>query len=250
MRSIKALFIGVIFLCMPVLSSASVFTMTSPTGALPSSVSAVGGIVLDLVGANSNRVIAQLAASSLYVGYAGSDPQVIGTQTGFTPSVLAALGGGLNSASVRISLFDGDTAAGNFDYHDNVLMLNGHTIGDFSDVQTQETDSNGVSTGAPLIYGFDNERLLTGFFYSNSASFLANLYSTLASGDIIYSLHDVDPFDNFYDFTRGLDSSLIDIGTGPIVTPPTATPEPGTFALLGLGLLGAIAYNRNRQRKL
>lgn len=249
MKSIKALLIAVVVLCMPALSSASVFTMTSPTsfGALPGTVSAVGGIVLDLVGANNNRVVAQLAASALYVGFANTDPQAIGTQTGFSPAVVAALGGGLTSAAVRITLWDGDTAAGNFDDNDNTLLLNGYAMGNFSNVQAQETDSNGVASGAPLQYGFDNERLFTGFFYNNSAAFLSSLYTSLGGGGISYALTDVDPYDNYYDFTQGIDASLINVGTGPIVN-PTLTPEPGTFALLGLGLLGVFAYSRRQQR--
>src|SRR5262245_60934459 len=91
----------------------SAFTTTSPTskGALPPSVSPVGGIVLDLVGINGRRVVAQLPASTLFRGTfnAGSpaafegNPGTIGVQTGFTPAMLAALGGGLAEAAVRLT---------------------------------------------------------------------------------------------------------------------------------------------------
>src|SRR5262245_24529980 len=70
------------------------FTMTSPTskGELPSDVTAVGGIVLDLVGVNGRRVVSQLPASSLFKGDFNSgvpvafrgNPGTIGIQSGFT----------------------------------------------------------------------------------------------------------------------------------------------------------------------
>ncbi len=36
----------------------------------------------------------------------------------------------------------------------------------------------------------------------------------------------------------------------PIEEPPPSVPEPGSFALLGLGMLGLVAWNRNRHRAL
>src|SRR4051812_14081315 len=57
----------------------STFTTTSPTGggqALPSGVTEVGGIVLDLVGTNGVRVVSQLPASSLYVGFSNDGTPV------------------------------------------------------------------------------------------------------------------------------------------------------------------------------
>ena len=84
-------------------ASASVFTSTTPTGFDATSVGAstVGGIVVEAVGTNGARVISQLAASSLYVGFYDSgtpvgyrgNPGTIGVQTGFSSSVLSALGG-------------------------------------------------------------------------------------------------------------------------------------------------------------
>src|SRR5262249_41967745 len=46
------------------------FTLISPTraGELPSGVTPVGGVVLDLVGASGRRVVSQLPASSLFRG--------------------------------------------------------------------------------------------------------------------------------------------------------------------------------------
>src|SRR5262249_20525206 len=131
------------------------FTMTSPTsrGELPSGVTPVGGIVLDLVGINGRRLVAQLPASSLFRGMFDTgtpaafrgNPGTIGIQPGSPLPILAALGGGLPEVAVRVTLFDGDTAAGEFDFKDNELLLNGVAIGNFSDVPTQETTEDGLT---------------------------------------------------------------------------------------------------------
>src|SRR5262245_30769774 len=185
------------------------FTMTSPTskGELPAGVTAAGGIVLDLVGVNGRRVVSELPASSLFRGTFDNgsppafrgNPGTIGIQEGFTPAVLAALGGGLSEVAVRLTVFDGDTAAKNFDFDDNTLLLNGFTLGDFSDIATQETSQNGqtVLSSNPG-GGFRNEKLDTGFFHSTDPGFLAAFFASLTStGTLTYQLRDVDPFDNF-----------------------------------------------------
>src|SRR5262249_50079715 len=210
------------------------FTMTSPTskGELPAGVTAAGGIVLDLVGVNGRRVVSEVPASSLFRGTFDNgsppafrgNPGTIGIQEGFTPAVLAALGGGLSEVAVRLTVFDGDTAAKNFDFDDNTLLLNGFTLGDFSDIATQETSQNGqtVLSSNPG-GGFRNEKLDTGFFHSTDPGFLAPFFARLTStGTLTYQLRDVDPFDNFFDFTQGLDGGLVDVGRppAPVNAPP------------------------------
>jgi hypothetical protein len=236
-------------------ANASPFTTASPNGALPGGITSVGGIVLDLVGTNGTRVVSQLAASSLFVGYADDgtptgyrgNPLTIGIQSGFTPAVVAALGGGLSSAAVRISLYDGDTGPGNFDDGANFLGLNGVAFGanggDFSSVQTEQTDGSGNSLGA-LHTGFNDSILDTGFFVAD-VSQLAAFYATLSLGEVKYTLNDTsDPYDNYFDFTQGIDGGLVDVGTGPTVT---GTPEPASMVLLGSGLLGFAAMRRRKK---
>lgn len=214
----------------------TVFTMTSPTsaGELPSGISPVGGIVLDLLGVNGRRIVSQLPASGLFRGVFNTgqpassrgNPGLIGVQTGFTPQVLDALGGGLSEVAVRLTVLDGDTAAGNFDFGDNELLLNGLSIGNFSDVATEET----TETGAIVLSsnpngGFRNELLDTGFFYSDDPTFLAAFYDTLTSGAIAFQLHDNDPFDNFFDFTQGVDAALLTTSLAPTVVEEPAPAE-------------------------
>ena len=84
----------------------SPFTSTSPTGLdVTTGASTVGGVVVDLVGLNNSHVVSQLAASTLFIGYADSgspaayngNPFTIGIQSGFGAATTGALGGRLNS---------------------------------------------------------------------------------------------------------------------------------------------------------
>ncbi|WP_205370859.1 hypothetical protein [Thermoleptolyngbya sp. PKUAC-SCTB121] len=193
-------------------------------GALPSGVTIIGGIVLDLVGANGQRLVAQLAASDLYEGTVTTSQQLIGTQTGLTPTFINTLGGGLSRVAVRVTLFDGDNAPSDFDFNQNRLLLNGFDIGNWSDVETITTDGlgNPVSSNRPN-FGFANEELDTGWFFTQDPTFLANFYNSLVSGQQVdYTFVDNTPAENFLDFKQGLDSSLIGGGGGgggPIIDP-------------------------------
>lgn len=257
MRHFKHCLTATLLACaMPALATPA--TETSPTGgALPSGVTKVGGIVVDLKGTNGTRVVSQLAASQLYRGFsdtpqnpqpgnAGGNPLLIGTQTGFSPAVVGALGGGLASASIRITLFDGDSAPGNFDFNDNTFSVNGVSFGNWSSVSTTETNNTGTiefSSGT----GFGDNILSTGFFTLSDAGLLASLYSSLSGGSLAFNLFDLDPADNFYDFTQGVDGSLINVGQGPVVTPPGGVPEPATWAMMLLGF-GAVGTAIRRRR--
>lgn len=235
-------------------ASASTFTTTSLTsaGVLPAGVTAVGGLVFDFIGLNGARVVSQIAASSLFVGFSPINPFVIGSQVGFDSSVTGALGGGIAEASVRVTLFDGDTAPGNFDQNQNTLLINGVSFGDFTDVVTITTDSLGNDIGSTG-FGFENDRLDTGFFFSDDSTALMSLFdSLLATETLVASLDDVDPNDNLFDFTQGIDGSLIDVGTGPVVTPPPPSPSviplpaAGWLMLAGIGGLAALRRRKSK----
>jgi hypothetical protein len=241
-------------------ASATPFTLTSPVGgALPGGVSPIGGIVVDLVGSNATRIVAQTAASSLYIGFpdAPDYPFVIGTQTGFTAPIVAALGGGIAGAAFRFSLYDGDMQAGNFDFGQNGLKVNGIDLpavgggvgGDWSRVATERTTSDGATVLASGL-GFGDDTLDTGWFRLTDATTLAAIYTTLASTSRLeFRLTDLTPGDQFFDFTQGIDAALVNVGSGPVVQPPPtggSVPLPGSLALVTMGVgLAALARRRS-----
>lgn len=217
-------------------ANASTLTENSPIGgALPAGVSSVGGFVVDLQGTNGNRVLTQLAANTLFVGSppASSYPLLVGTQGGFTPAIISALGGGIAAASIRVSLFDGDSQAGNFDFNQNNLTLNGVNFGNFSAVSTNQTTSVGGFISAGV--GFGDSTFDTGWFTLTNAASLSSFYSSLSGGSIAFRVNDLSPGDQFYDFSQGVDSSIVNVGSPPVVVMPSI-PEPSTYALLLAGL--------------
>ncbi|NJM69889.1 MAG: PEP-CTERM sorting domain-containing protein [Scytonema sp. RU_4_4] len=245
---------------------ATSFTLTSPTsgGTLGNGFTPVGGIVLDLIGQNGVRVTTQLAANETFVGFFDSgtpvssqgNPGTIGTQTGFNSSVISALGGGIKEVGVRFSLYDGDSASGDFDdSNDNTLLVNGLDFGDWSSVNAENTDnqgntgSNGFSGG-----GFRNNTLDTGWFYSNDSTLLSSLYDSLVNTQqVVYQVQDVDPYDNYYDFTQGISSNLSNVGQGPSVQPSNPVPEPltilGSLAAGSFGVALRRKYNKQQQKE-
>lgn len=227
-------------------AQASPFTSTSPFGVDVTSVGAttVGGIVVDLVGLNGAHVVSQLSASSLFNGTYNTTPGTIGSQSGFGAAVTGALGGGLQAAAFRFTLFDGDSAAGDFDFNENTLLINNANFGNWSSVNAQQTDGVGVGGGFSG-GGFRDNILDTGWFSTTNSTLLQTFFASLVSTKtIVFKLSDNSVGDNFYDFTRGLNGDVINIGQGPVVTPPAGVPEPASLGLLAIGLAGLAALRK------
>lgn len=256
---------------LPSSAFASTFTTTSPAGGtLPSGVSPVGGVVTDLVGINGVRVVAQASAGSEFIGnestnISGTGFLLFAQQTGITPTILNALGGGLSAAAFRVTLYDGDTQAGDFDYNENYLYVGsgtgsvgtettsstGTNLGNLSVEATQLTDGMGNAIGANTV-GFGNNLLDTGFFSASGTAGLAALYAqlttaSLTNGTLNFQIRDDTYGDQYYDFTQGIDSSLLNVGSGPTVT--NVTPEPASLMLMATGLFSAMPLLRRKARQ-
>ncbi len=219
------------------------FTMKSPTpgGDLPSGVTAVGGIVLDLIGLNGVRVVVQLAANQLFSGLFDSGSQIgqIGVMGGLSPQVLAQLGGGLAQMAVRMTVEDADTSVGDWDYNQNFLTLNGIELGNLSSRPTEATSEAGVPSG--LATGFQNGALSTGWFHVTDAGVLAQLFTSLmTSNQATFGLKDLTPGDNSYDFSKGINGAFFGIETPN--TAPDAVDDGGyVVAFNGRLTVGAAA---------
>ena len=113
---------------------------------------------------------------------------------------------------------------------------------------TQRTDAfGGELDSGDITLGFSNNELDTGWFYSDDSTSLSALFDSIVSSEQLdFTLNDIDPYDNYFDFTQGVDGSLINVGSGPVVTP---IPEPSTYALMlgGLGLVGFMAARRRKK---
>jgi hypothetical protein len=101
---------------MPALADTN--TQVSPgIGPLPSTFAPMGGIVIDMVGANGKRLSAQISPTNLPT-ISLSDPSqnfwAFWSQTGFDAYTLQSLlGGGLQKVNIRITLQDGDSGSPN-----------------------------------------------------------------------------------------------------------------------------------------
>lgn len=56
---------------------------------------------------------------------------------------------------------------------------------------------------------------------------MGNIFGSLLSGQqLTFQIFDLNPYDNFYDFTQGIDGGLIYVGQGPVVPPRPGCPGP------------------------
>ncbi|APW63344.1 PKD domain-containing protein [Paludisphaera borealis] len=206
------------------------FSMLSPTspGPLLSPITPVGGIVIDLFGASGGRIEAQLGPGELFSGVFGSGtPVLLGTRSGFTPSVLDTLGGGLSAISVRVTMNSGGTGPGDAGRNQDVLLVNGASMGDFSSVTTQQTSPDGQSgLSMNTSGGFRSDSLDTGFFYSTDGGLLSQIYASIErTGRVIYGLQSTARSESSVDFVGGLSRDLQNASRIPIlaINPPIIT---------------------------
>jgi hypothetical protein len=131
----------------------------------------------------------------------------------------------IDSLSITLKIFDGDTAPGDFDFHNLILEL------------------DGVDTGITLNgfrNGFTDELTITGSPI-NTAAILAGLQ---ADGRLVAKMLDLTPGDNVLSLTSSFQTTLVLESNAN--ANPTPTPEPATLSLLGLGLGGLFMYRRRQ----
>jgi hypothetical protein len=133
---------------------------------------------------------------------------------------------GIGSVAITLSLNDGDSAVGEFDFNNFVLELDGIDTG---------VALNGFSSGLLVTL------TLTGIPPANAASILTALQ---ADGILVGTFRDTDPFDQFLEpIPTGTQTAL------QISGPPTpgSVPEPASLTLLGVGIV-ALAFGGKRRK--
>lgn len=206
-------------------ANATPFTMTTPNGiALPTAYPQAGGVAMVMVGVNGSIYYQFSDPAGAFVGFqdTGSPPAFRGnpftinspiTLNCGATSCTQYFGGGIAAMYVRFSAQDGDTEPGNFDFNDIGLVMNGFTVGNWSSIQTQITNTSG-STSSGFQTGFGNNTFNTGWFTTTDPALLGNILST---GSTTTQVFDRDRNDNYWDFTVG----------GSLTNPALRTIAPG-----------------------
>ena len=233
----------------PSSARATPFTMTSPDGtALPSVYPEAGGIAMILYGANGNIYYQFSDPAGAFVGFQNSGNPVAFRGNPFTINTPLTLdcgvqscpiyfGGAIVKMEIRFTAGDGDTQVGGFDEDDISLLLNGTNIGNWSDIQTQNTDVSGATLISSQL-GYGNQTFDTGWFSTTNATLLADVLTTET---LTTQVFDSDPNDNYWNFRTG--NSLANPGLAKVAPAYTldkkarsgsiAGPEITTFSAVG-----------------
>ena len=222
--------------------------MDSPAGGqLPCQITPVGGLVIDLVGFNGTRIVSEIAAGNLYSGTTkGNTTYTIGSMAGFSTSLINSLGGGLASASLRLTMGDGDNALGEDWYDAEILFANGVSFGTFSSVSTIEADTYGNVLTTNTNGGFRGGSIDTGFFSLSGTAqkvALAALYSTLSSGTMTITFSEKWG-GNVTSFKMNVPDDYASVSVAPMIVSyplvnpiqnayPVLTPMTSTFVVSG-----------------
>ena len=275
-------------------------TQVSPgIGPLPANFSPMGGIVIDMVGANGKRLTAQVSPSNLPKGNVTDTTQnfwALWSQAGFDSYTLQSLlGGGLQKVNIRITLQDGDSASPNpvytavfgansmpysgqgaryapmnnppasnnyksqpagwdfdagTDLYIAIPLAGGGYIncGYMGQTTTYQLDGSGNTvqsyTGFPGVFALTDPSFqsvpkygytsfaVTGWF-SVPSNQLTGLFNTLAtSGSMTLGIWDVDPGEQYYDFTQGVAATITDV---PLIPPEIISFTANPSTVVGSG---------------
>nr|MCU0800225.1 hypothetical protein [Paracoccaceae bacterium] len=188
------------------------FTMNVPGTSLrlPTGYPEAGGVAIVMVGANGNAYYQFSDPTGAFQGFNNSGTPTAFQGNPFTINNPIALDCGASSCStyfggsiaqmyVRFTAQDGDTGAGEFDFNDITLRVNGFDVANWSTVQTEITNTAGT-TSLGFRTGFTNNTYNTGWVSSTNAALLNNILTT---GRTTSQIFDRDPNDNFWDFRIG-----------------------------------------------
>ncbi|MEQ6204566.1 hypothetical protein ABMC88_16115 [Sulfitobacter sp. HNIBRBA2951] len=193
-------------------AQATPFTRNVPgtTLSLPTQYPEAGGIAFVLVGVNGNVYYQFSNPTGAFRGFQNNGTPAAFNGNPFTinnpltlncgfSSCADYFGGALSNVYIRFSAYDGDTQVNGFDEDDISLRLNGFDVGNWSDVTTDITNTDGT-TSFGLVQGFGNNTFNTGWFSSTNSALLSNILTT---GQTTTQVFDADPNDNYWDFRRG-----------------------------------------------
>jgi hypothetical protein len=130
----------------------------------------------------------------------------------------------LDSLSITLTVDDGDSASGSFDFNDLTLEL------------------DGIDTGIKL-NGFPDESTVTLTIAGTPANAAAILAALHTDGKLAGKIKDSDVGDNSIILANESVTTLVLEGN----SQTTPTPEPATWSLLGLGLAGVVVYRRRKK---
>lgn len=193
-------------------------------GALPSQVTPHGGVVIDIVGLNGERVVIQKGLPFAVTGFLSSGfTYDLTSFAGFNQDVLDFLGGGFSEIGLRLSAaipYGSDSTYG--PEFGMGLALNNVQIGNVNDHHSIASNGNGAVLGGEIIDGFLTQTHCTTWIHIDDADTLANIYNSALSTqaidiDAIFYKPPTDTSQVSYSFATGYppDFSTLD-NTAPV----------------------------------
>lgn len=150
----------------------------------------------------------------------------------------------ITGLQITLTITDGDTGSGNFDYGQLTLALDdidtGLLLNGFTDGQTITQTLSLANLGSTLAQALYAQLM-------DDGELEATILDT--DNDTVAGSRDHTNGKNFVTLTSGHNAALTLIGTAPAITPlspNTTVPEPATLALAGLGLAGLGLSRRRR----